>query len=155
MIDQTGTHVTEDDFKGKPSLIYFGFTYCPDVCPTTLVTIDRALARMPDNVQKPRTILISIDPERDTSDALATYIATDAFPDDMVGLTGTPEEIKEAADVFKTGYVRVDEPESMAEYTMDHTSIVYLMDANWQLKTFFTHETTDESMATCLVEHLG
>ena len=155
LIDQTGARVTEANFKGQSSLIYFGFTYCPDVCPTALVTIDRALKRLPDDIPKPRTILISVDPERDTPEALSSYISTSAFPDDIVGLTGTPEEIKVAADVFKSGYTRVEAPESLAEYTMDHTSIIYLMDANWQLKTFFTHETTDESMATCLAEHLG
>lgn len=155
LIDQTGAQVTEADFKGTPSLVYFGFTYCPDICPATLVTIDRALQRLPEGITPPRTILISIDPERDTPDALADYISTNAFPDHITGLTGSPAAIKAAADGFKTGFTRVEDPGSLAEYTMDHTSIVYLMDEDWELKTFFTHETTAEGMGECLATHLG
>lgn len=155
LIDHTGAQVTEETFKGTPSLVYFGFTYCPDICPATLVTIDRALQRLPDGTPTPRTILISIDPERDTPEALADYISTNAFPDKITGLTGSLEAIKAAADGFKSGFSRVDEPESLAEYTMDHTSIVYLMDENWELKTFFTHETTAADMGECLATHLG
>jgi len=155
LIDQTGREVTEADFKGAPSLVYFGFTYCPDICPGTLVTVDRALKRLPEGITPPRTILISIDPERDTPDALAAYISTNAFPDDIVGLTGSAEAVKAAADAFKTGYTRVDDPDSLAEYTMDHTSILYLMDEDWQLKTFFTHDATPQSIGDCLAEHLG
>jgi protein SCO1/2 len=156
LTDHTGKTVTEADFKGQPSLVYFGFTYCPDICPGTLVTVDRALRRLPDDVPAPRTILITIDPERDTPEALATYIATNAFPDNIVGLTGSNEAIETlATGGFKTGYTRIDDPESLAEYTMDHTSILYLMDENWQLKTFFTHEATAEEIGDCLVQHLG
>lgn len=155
LMDSTGQAVTEADFLGRPSLVYFGFTYCPDICPATLVTIDRALAALPEGTERPRTILISIDPERDTPEAMASYIASDAFPDDLVGLTGSPEAVKAAADTFRTGYQRIETPESLAEYTMDHTSIVYLMDADWKLKTFFTHEATPEDMSACLAEHLA
>ena len=73
----------------------------------------------------------------------------------MIGLTGTIEDVKAAANGFKAGFTRIDAPESLADYTMDHTSIIYLMDEDWQLKTFFTHEATDETMANCLEEHLG
>lgn len=155
LVDSTGSAVTEADFKGKPSLVYFGFTYCPDICPAALVTIDRALQRLPDDIVSPRTILISIDPERDTPEALATYIDTPAFPEDMVGLTGSAEAIKAAAEGFKAGFQRIESPGSLAEYTMDHTSIVYLMDEDWSLKTFFLHDATAEIMADCLAEHLG
>ncbi|MEL7452134.1 MAG: SCO family protein [Pseudomonadota bacterium] len=155
LIDQTGATVTEADFIGRSSLVYFGFTYCPDICPATLVTIDRALARLPENIEPPRTVLISIDPERDTPATLADYVSTPAFPDDLIGLTGSSGAVKAAADAFKTGYQRIDTPESLADYTMDHTSIVYLMDETWSLKTFFTHEATSEIMATCLAQHLG
>lgn len=155
LIDSTGTAVTEADFAGANSLVYFGFTYCPDVCPAALVTIDRALKRLPETVTPPRTIMISIDPERDTPEAMADYIATPAFPDDIVGLTGSLEAIKTVADGFKTGFIRVDDPASSAGYSVDHTSIIYLMDENWELKTFFTHAVTAEELATCLETHLG
>ncbi|MEL7482687.1 MAG: SCO family protein [Pseudomonadota bacterium] len=155
LIDTRGQTVTEADLKGAHSLVYFGFTYCPDICPNTLVTIDRALDQMPDTIEKPRTVLISVDPERDTPDAMASYISTPAFPDDMIGLTGSMGAIEAAADAFKTGFQRIETPDSLAEYTIDHTSIVYLMDEDWQLKTFFTHEATPDTMATCLAELLG
>ena len=155
LIDHTGTAITEADFKGTPSLVYFGFTYCPDICPATLVTIERALRRLPDGVAVPRTILISIDPERDTPTAMAAYISANAFPDDIVGLTGSPDAVSAAADAFVAPFAKIEDPESLAEYTMDHTSIVYLMDENWQLKTFFQHEATAEMIGDCLAQHLG
>lgn len=155
LIDHTGKAVTEADFKGQPSLVYFGFTYCPDICPAALVTIDRALRRLPAGIDAPRTILISIDPERDTPEALTSYIATNAFPDNIVGLTGSVEAVTAAAAAFASGFSRIDDPESLSQYTMDHTSIIYLMDENWALKTFFTHEATAEIIGDCLTQHLG
>lgn len=154
LTDHTGKAVTEADFMGRPSLVYFGFTYCPDICPAALVTIDRALKRLPEDMETPRTILISVDPERDTPDALKSYIGTAVFPDDIVGLTGTLEATKAVAKGFATGFTRVDDPESLSQYTMDHTSIIYLMDENWSLKTFFTHEATAEMIGDCLLTHL-
>ena len=154
LVNQDGEAVTEETFKGGHSLVYFGFTHCPDVCPAALVTIERALQRLPEDITPPKTVLISIDPERDTPEALASYIETPVFPDDIVALTGSLEAITAAADGFKTGFTRIDTPDSLAEYTMDHTSILYLMDENWSLKTFFTHEATAEQIADCLSEYL-
>jgi protein SCO1/2 len=151
---QDGVAVTQDDFKGRHTLVYFGFTYCPDVCPMTLVTVRRALELLPEGKERPQTVLISIDPERDTPEALAAYTASNAFPKGLIGLTGTPEAIKAAANGFRAGYNRVDDPGSSAGYTMDHTSIVYLMSPDWTLETFFTHEASAESMSACLGELL-
>ncbi|MEM9739183.1 MAG: SCO family protein [Pseudomonadota bacterium] len=155
LIDQTGVRVTEADFMGEHTLVFFGFTYCPDVCPLTLYTLGQAIDQLPEGTRAPRTILISVDPERDTPDALSLYLSNDAFPDGAVGLTGTPEEIQAAAAVFRAGYERIEIPDSLAGYTMDHTSLVYLMDEDWSLKTFFTHETDAPSMAQCLAQHLA
>jgi protein SCO1/2 len=154
LTDQTGVVRTEADLKGRPSLVFFGFTYCPDICPMTLAKISRALDALPAGTPRPQPVLISIDPARDTPDALALYLTTAAFPEDTLGLTGSPEAIKAAADGFKAAYWRVDQPESTAGYTMGHTDIVYLMDADWRLSTFFTGETTPEQMATCIAERL-
>ncbi len=155
LTNQAGERVSEADFAGRPTLVYFGFTYCPDVCPMTLVTIDRAMEMLPEGVGEDlQTLLISVDPERDTPEAMQSYVASDAFPEGLQGLTGTPDEIAAAADVFKAGYNRVEDAGSTAGYTMDHTSIVYLMDENWSLKTFFTHQETAEDMAACLEYHL-
>jgi len=156
LIAHTGERVTEADFIGEPTLIYFGFTYCPDVCPGTLVAVKNAYDRLPDGISPPHTLLISVDPARDTPEALATYVSTAAFPANLTGLTGSEEDIRAAADAFMADYNRIDTPESLAEYTMDHTSLLYLMDADWKLKTFFAEsDSNPEQMAACLAEHLG
>lgn len=151
-----GTQVTEADFMGAPTLIYFGFTYCPDICPGTLVAVNRAYDALPDGVSPPQTLLITVDPERDTPEALASYVSTAAFPDNLIGLTGSEEEIAAAADVFIAQYERIETPESLAEYTMDHTSLLYLMDENWELKTFFAEADADpDYIANCLAQHIS
>ena len=156
LVDHTGTTRTEADFIGTPTLIYFGFTYCPDICPGTLVAVERAFQNLPEDVAPPQTLLISVDPERDTPDALAQYVTTAAFPDNLVGLTGSPEAIAAAAEQFFVQYERIEQPESLNEYTMDHTSLLYLMDENWQLATFFADGAFQpDEMAQCLVEHIG
>ncbi|WP_155839307.1 SCO family protein [Hyphomonas chukchiensis] len=155
LVNDKGEAVTQDTFKGHPTLIYFGFTYCPDVCPMTLVTVARAYKMLPEGVEPPQTLLISIDPERDTPEKLSEYVATSAFPDNLVGLTGTPEQVRAAAQAFIADYSRVDDPNSTAGYTMDHTSLLYLMDKDWNLKTFFTHDDTSETIAACLADVLG
>lgn len=155
LIAHTGARMTEADFKGRPTLIYFGFTYCPDICPGTLVALKRAYDLLPDGVEPPQTLLITVDPERDTPEALATYVSTAAFPENLIGLTGTPEQIASAAENFIVQYERIETPESLAEYTMDHTSILYLMDEDWKLKTFFAEADADPAyIATCLAQHL-
>ena len=155
LMDQTGTLRTEADFKGSPTLVFFGFTYCPDVCPLTLRTIDLALDQLPVDIERPTTVLISVDPERDTPEAMAAYLSTDAFPENAVGLTGPESRIQEVANAFKAAYQRIEQPDTFDGYTMDHSSLVYLMDENWTLKTFFTHEASPTDMANCLTELLA
>ncbi len=155
LISHTGDRVTEETFKGAPTLIYFGFTYCPDFCPATLVAIEKAYERLPDSLEPPQTVLITVDPERDTPEALAAYVSNDAFPDNLIGLTGSEEEVRAAADAFIAQYQRIETPDSLAEYTMDHTLLLYLMDENWQLSTFFSEVESDpDSVATCLAQHI-
>lgn len=151
LIDQTGTRRTEADFSGKPALVFFGFIYCPDVCPTTLVKIDRALQRL-DKADRPTPVFITVDPERDTPEAMSNYLSLEAYPDTTIGLTGTEDEIKAAAKAFIATYQRVPLPDSTAEYTMDHTSLIYLMDENWNLKSFFDYTASDADIATCIEE---
>jgi protein SCO1 len=154
LVSDAGERVTEENFKGHPTLIYFGFTYCPDVCPMTLVNVERAYEQLPEGIEPPQTLLISVDPDRDTPEVLASYVKAPRFPKNLVGLTGTPEEVRAAADEFLSDYSRVEQSDSQSEYTMDHTSLLYLMDEDWQLKTFFTHEDTAETISACLAEIL-
>lgn len=150
--DMTGKAVTEADYKGEYSLVFFGFTYCPDVCPMTLVNIDRALAQLPDDVTPPKVLLISVDPERDTPEQLAKYLSVDAFPETAIGLTGTAAQLKAASDAFIAPYERIEQPDSAAGYTMDHTALIYLMDPDWKLASFFDETDTPDKMAACLGE---
>lgn len=150
-----GERVTQEDFKGKPTLIYFGFTYCPDVCPSTLVSIANAYKKLPDGMEPPQTLLITVDPERDTPEQLAPYVESNAFPDNLVGLTGSVEDIQKVADEFFVGFERIETPDSLADYTMDHTSLLYLMDEDWKLKTFFAEANMNpDNVAACLEELL-
>ena len=154
LTNQDGVAMTEADFAGRHALVFFGFTYCPDVCPMTLVKIRRALDLLPEGTERPVTVLVSIDPERDTPASLRAYVETAAFPEDTIGLTGSVEAVKAASDAFKASFARVDDPSSAAGYTMDHTSIIYLMGPDWSLETFFTHDATPEQVAGCLAKKL-
>lgn len=152
LVDHTGRSVTEADFRGRPSVVYFGFTYCPDVCPAALSTLGAAFRLLPAGQAVPQALLISVDPERDTPEALAAYVTSPSFPAGLVGLTGSPENIRAAADAFMADYARVEQPGSLAEYTLDHTNLIYVMDEDWKLATFFTHEDTPQTISACLAE---
>ena len=98
LIDHTGRRVTEADFRGRPMIVFFGFTYCPDFCPMALSTLGAAFDLLPpEDAAKFQTLFITIDPERDTPEAMATYITSNGFPEGLVGLTGTEDEIAAAA----------------------------------------------------------
>jgi len=146
----TGARMTQDNFRGRKTLVFFGFTYCPDICPNTLYALGSALAMLPNSVERPMTALISVDPGRDTPEALASYIASNGFPADIVGLTGTEDELSAAASAFAASFETVDDPESAAGYLVNHTTIIYLMDEDWKLETFFTPETRPEEIARCI-----
>lgn len=154
LIDHKGFAVTQDDYTSNYSLVYFGFTYCPDVCPLSLVKIRQALDLLPESITKPQTLLISIDPERDTPELMKTYIENESFPDDLVGLTGSLDQVTAAANAFKAYFSKFEDDTSSADYSVDHSTITYLMDRNWQLKTYFTAQETPENMAHCLADLL-
>lgn len=151
LVDQDGKPFTEANLKGRPSLIYFGFTYCPDVCPTALQSMDRALDEAGPAGDRIQPVLISVDPERDTPDALKAYVETDVFPDGLIGLTGTPEQVRAAAQAWKVGYQKVETTGSAAGYLVDHSSIMYLMDSEGKLATFFTDSSRPSEIARCIV----
>ena len=150
LTSQQGTRVTEESFKGRKTLVFFGFTHCPDVCPQTLYAVGTAMRLLPKHVKPPHTVLISIDPARDTPEALAAYIASNGFPTDITGLTGTLEELDQVSKEFVAPFQRVEDSDSASGYQMEHSSILYLMDENWKLKTFFTPETRPETIAKCI-----
>ncbi len=118
-----GKTVTDADFKGHPFLVYFGYTHCPDVCPSTLADIADALRKIPD--APIRVLFVTVDPERDSPAAMADYVSS--FDSRFVGLSGSPEQIAAAEKAYRV-YARKGPPQSDGGYSMDHSSVVYLMD---------------------------
>lgn len=124
LVNQDGRPFTDQDVRGKPSLVFFGFTHCPEVCPTTLFQISEILRATGEKGRALRALFITVDPERDTSEALKAYLAS--FDDRIVGLTGDPAAIEATVRAYKA-YVR-KVPLKDGDYTMEHTAAVYLMD---------------------------
>lgn len=125
--DPQGRAVSNEDFRGRFQLVTFGFVSCPDVCPTTLLEFTQVLKILGDEAKRLQPIFITIDPERDTRDILREYTA--AFDARILGLTGSPELVRRAADSFRIQYEKVREPGARPEnYTMNHTAGMVLLD---------------------------
>lgn len=153
LTDHTGKRVTEKDFEGKYMLIYFGYTFCPDVCPTSLSIISDALDQLSgEELDKLTPVFVSVDHERDTPEVLASYVPH--FHEKLVGLTGSAEEIKSAAKVFKAFYAKVNEDDPDGNYLMDHSSTTYLMGPDGAFVMHFNHGTPPADMAKRLAEVL-
>lgn len=153
LVDHTGKAVTEQDFAGKYMLIYFGYTFCPDVCPTSLAIMGEALDQLDaDQLAKVVPIFITVDPERDTSEVLAGYVPH--FHKKMVGLTGSLKDIKAAAKVFKVFFGKANEDDPDGNYTMDHGSTTYLMGPDGTYVAHFSHGTPAQIMADKMAEFL-
>lgn len=154
LVNQDGVAVTEEDFKGEYTLMYFGYTMCPDACPVIMEKIMYSLDSLPDNREHPRAMLISFDPERDTPEVLTQYISNPYYPENMVGLTGTPEQIRAAAEEFQAQYQVSSQEDSAIGYVFDHSVAIYLLDDNWEVKTFFTAYENPRDMAECMANFL-
>lgn len=124
LVDTAGRPVTEKTLLGKPSAVFFGFTYCPEVCPTTLTEITAALNALGRDADKLNVVLVSVDPERDTPEQMKLYLSN--FDPRIQGFTGTPEAVAQAAKAYRVFYKKV--PVDGGEYTVDHSSAVYLFD---------------------------
>lgn len=124
LVDHNGRTVTEKDFAGKPTMVFFGFTSCPDVCPTALWNVSELLSQLGDGAKDLRVLFISVDPERDTPERLKAYVSN--FDSRVVGLTGTADQVAAAAKAYRAYFKKV--PQGGGNYTMDHTATVYLMD---------------------------
>ena len=125
LVDQTGKSVNEGLLRGKWSAVFFGYTYCPDVCPTTLANLGRATDELGGLAARFQVVFITVDPDRDTPKALGAYLSSQTFPKGAIGLTGSPSQIAAVAKAYHVYYQRVPQGSS---YTMDHSAIVYLMD---------------------------
>ncbi len=148
LTDQDGRTVTDASLKGKPTLLYFGYTYCPDVCPTSLLLMETAAEKLgPDGPKKVNLVFITIDPERDTTQLMKGYVTN--FGPTIEGLTGTPQQIASVAHAYRVYYQKVPGKDG-SPYLMDHSSIVYLLDSRGRFVTHFTHETKADTIAAAV-----
>lgn len=138
LVDHLGRRVTHKDFAGKWQLVFFGFTYCPDVCPTTLVSMGQVIDALGDAADKVVPLFITVDPQRDTPQALAEYVT--AIHPNIIALTGTPEEIKAAAQSFRIYYAKVDKEDAPDGYLMNHSGFIYLMTPKGDYEAVFTEK---------------
>lgn len=153
LVDQDGRTVTERDFRGKLLLIHFGYTYCPDICPTSLSIMAEALDLLGADGDKVVPLFISIDPKRDTSEQLKMYVAF--FDPRLIGLTGTPEQVAAAAKAYRIYYAPQTRTVGDAEdYLMDHTAIIYLMGRKGNFRAHFPYETPAAAIAARIRENL-
>lgn len=147
LVDHDGRPVDQTMLEGKWSLVFFGFTYCPDYCPTTLQALDATKQRLGDKAKDVQIVFVSVDPERDTPQALKDYLSSDGFPEGVIGLTGAPEQIKAAADAYRAYYQKVGEGE---DYTMNHSLTVYLMGPDGRFRTAVAEELGPENSAAVI-----
>jgi protein SCO1/2 len=152
LVDQDGRPRTDRDFRGELMLIYFGYTYCPDACPTALLAMSQALDALGADAAKVQPIFITVDPARDTAAQLKLYAQN--FHPRMVMLTGSAEQIAAAAKAFRVYYAKAKGSGEDDQYLMDHTSIVYLMGRDGQYLTHFTHATSADKMAEAIRKYL-
>ncbi len=149
VVDETGVPFTEKSLPGKYRIYFFGFTYCPDVCPTALGTVATALDTLGKQADAFVPLFVTVDPERDTVDVVRDY--TDAFDPRIIGLTGSPQQIAVITKAFKIYYSKVPQGDS---YTMAHSGLLYVMNPEGKLVAFFSHEDTPEKLAAGLREAL-
>jgi protein SCO1/2 len=145
LVGAGGKTVTDADFRGRYMLVFFGFTHCPDICPAELQVIAQTLDKLGDKGKKVVPVFITLDPERDTPEAMADYVKS--FGPNFVGLTGSPEAIAAAAKAYRVAFAKVETKESAGDYSVDHSALVYLMDPEGKYVTHFSYGTGADELA--------
>lgn len=148
LVDQTGRAVDQSILDGRWTAVFFGFTHCPDYCPTTLQALKAARDAMGARGDTLQIVFISIDPERDTPALLADYLQTRSFPEGVVGLTGTPEQVANAARAYRAHYERIGDGPG---YTMNHTLTVYLMGPDGGFRRALSHDLAPDAAAQVIL----
>jgi protein SCO1/2 len=148
LTDQDGAQRSDSEFRGKYMLVFFGYTFCPDVCPTTLAVMAAALDKMGSAADRIVPIFISVDPERDKPEVLKAYLS--AFGPRFIGLTGTEEEIAAAAKAYRV-YVQAHKDDG-PNYTVDHSGVVYLMDPSGAFLANYSLDASPETLAADLTK---
>jgi protein SCO1 len=150
LTDQNGKTISDQDLKGRPFLVFFGFTHCPEVCPTALFDISEVLNKLGPDADKVNALFVTVDPERDTPAALKEYLSS--FNPRLIGVGGDADALAAVAKAYRVYYKKV--PLKDGDYTMDHTAIVYLMDKNGQFVAPFSLKRRPEDSAAELRRHL-
>jgi protein SCO1 len=150
LVDQNGKSITDQDMKGKPFLVFFGFTHCPDVCPTTLFDVSEVFRALGPDAEGVRALFVTVDPERDTPAVLKDYLSS--FDPRIVGVTGDEASIAAAEKAYRVYAKKV--PTDGGSYTMDHTAIVYLMNKDGRFVTPFNTKRRPEEAAADLKRYL-
>ena len=154
LVDQAGKTVTDKNFRGQYLMIYFGYTYCPDVCPTSLTNMSDALDLLGEKATKVTPMLITIDPARDTPEHLREYATY--FHPRLHALTGSPEQIAAVAKAYRVYYSKVKQEDATEDdYLMDHSSVTYVMGPDGMFRLHFSHGTDAETMASRLRDLLS
>lgn len=152
LVDHHGTVRHLNDFRGKVVVIFFGFTHCPDVCPTTLVELNAALERLGDAAKHVQVLFVTVDPERDTPEILGAYVT--AFNADFLGMTGTPDQIASVAREFNVVY-RKAEGSRPGSYSVDHAAGTYIYDEQGRLRLYARYGQGSEAIASDIQRLLG
>src|SRR5262245_7064260 len=154
LVDQTGKTVTDQDFRGRHMLVFFGFTHCPDICPAELQVMSESLEALGPEADKVVPIFITLDPERDTPAVMGEYVKN--FGPRFVGLTGSPEAIAEAAKAYKVAFSKFlpERQEDNQNYNVDHVAIAYLMDPDGKYVEHFAYGTPATKMTETLRRYL-
>ena len=153
MVNQHGQTVRDTDFQGRHMLIFFGYTYCPDICPTVLSNVTQALELLGPAAAKVQPIFVSVDPERDTPDQLKMYL--EHFHPTMVGLTGSKQQVEAAKKAYRVYAAKADQSaDDPDDYLMAHGSTLYLMGPKGEFEAFFSHQSDPQAMAHRIKEFL-
>jgi protein SCO1/2 len=151
LVDQNGKPFGDADLKGKWHLVFFGYTHCPDTCPTTLNELSLALGRLGKEREAVGIVFITVDPERDTPEMLKAYV--DSFDAPITALTGTADEVAQAAKDYRVYYAK--HPRGDGGYDMDHSAVIYVMDPEGRFTATFTPDSTPEAIAERLQKLLS
>ncbi len=152
LTDGSGKQVTQADLLGHYSLVYFGFTHCPDICPTSLLMIENALDALDDKGKNITPYFITLDPERDTPSVVGKYVSH--FGNRFVGLSGTAEQTKRVAEAYKVYYRKVEDKGSAMGYVIDHSGFIYLMGPNGKYLAHYPHTISEQALAEALETRL-
>ncbi len=148
MLNQKGETVTEKNFVGKYMLVFFGYTYCPDVCPTTLQVMGKALDKIGAKAAKITPVFVSIDPGRDDVATMKNYV--EAVDPRLTGLTGSPQQVSAMSGAYRVYYAKVEDAKRPADYLMDHSSLIFLMAPDGAYLKHFNYDVTSDDLAAAL-----